>query len=109
MLFGGDITGVYWRRPTDRTGLAFVSNGVSGDHADYLAAGGLGFILGDGRLNRGAEIITEAYYSLRLLSWFAVSVDYQFIKNPGYNQDRGPVSVVSLRGHMQGTATSPPP
>jgi len=106
---GAQIAGAPWYRPDDRIGIAFVANGLSDAHADYLAAGGLGFILGDGRLNRGAEIITEAYYSLRLLSWFAVSVDYQFIKNPGYNQDRGPVSVVSLRGHMQGTATSPPP
>ena len=106
---GAQISGDSWYRPYDRIGIGFVANGLSDPHADYLAAGGLGFILGDGRLNRGAEIITEVYYSLRLLSWFAVSVDYQFIKNPGYNRDRGPVSVVSLRGHMQATATSPPP
>lgn len=106
--FGAQIAGASWCRPADRIGIAIVGNALSDAHADYLAGGGLGFILGDGRLHRGWEIITETYYSLQLLSWFAVSVDYQFIKNPGYNQDRGPVSVISLRGHMQATATSPP-
>jgi carbohydrate-selective porin OprB len=101
---GAQISGAAWFRPADHIGIAFDANDLSDPHADYLAAGGLGFILGDGRLHRGAEIITEAYYSLQLLSWFAVSVDYQFIKNPGYSQDRGPVSVVSLRA----AATSPP-
>ena len=106
---GAQIAGASWHRSDDRIGVAFVANGLSDPHADYLAAGGLGFILGDGRLHRGAEIITEAYYSLQLLRWFAISLDYQFIKNPGYNQDRGPVSVVSLRGHIQGEVTGPPP
>ncbi len=106
---GAQIAGAAWHRPLDRIGLAFVANGLSDAHADYLAAGGLGFVLGDGRLHRGAEIIAEAYYSFRLLRWFAITLDYQFIKNPGYNQDRGPVSVVSLRGHIQGEVTGPPP
>jgi len=106
---GAQIAGASWHRPLDRIGVGFVANGLSDAHADYLAAGGLGFVLGDGRLHRGAEIITEAYYSLRVLTWFAISLDYQFIDNPGYNQDRGPVSVVSLRGHMQGPITGPPP
>ena len=102
---GAQIAGSAWSRPDDRIGIAIDANGLSAAHADYLAAGGLGFELGDGRLHRGDEIITEAYYSLQLLPWFAATVDYQFIKNPGYNQDRGPVSVVSLRGHLQGTTT----
>jgi high affinity Mn2+ porin len=102
---GAQIAGTSWFRPDDRIGIAIDANGLSAAHADYLAAGGLGFELGDGRLHRGDEIITEAYYSLQLLHWFAVTLDYQFIKNPGYNQDRGPVSVVSLRGHIQGTTT----
>jgi high affinity Mn2+ porin len=106
--FGAQIAGNAWWRPADRVGIAIVGNALSDPHADYLAAGGLGFILGDGRLHRGWEVITEAYYSFQLLRWFAISLDYQFIKNPGYNQDRGPVSVLSLRGHMQAAATSPP-
>ena len=105
---GAQIAGVSWRRPDDRIGIAVDANGLSAAHADYLAAGGLGFELGDGRLHRGDEIIAEMYYSLRLLSCFAVSLDYQFIANPGYNQDRGPVSVISLRGHLEGLATVAP-
>jgi high affinity Mn2+ porin len=106
---GAQIAGASWHRPADHLGIAVVVNGLSDPHADYLAAGGLGFILGDGRLHRGAEIITEAYYSLHVLRWFDFSLDYQFIDNPGYNQDRGPVSVLSLRGHVQGEITGPPP
>ena len=104
---GAQIAGGFWRRPDDRVGVAVVANELGNAHADYLGAGGRGFVLGDGRLNRRPEIITETYYALQLLSWFAVSIDYQFIDNPGYNRDRGPVSVVSLRGHLEGTASSP--
>ncbi len=86
-------------------GIAFVANELGNAHADYLGDGGLGFVLGDGRLNRRPEIITETYYALQLLHWFALSVDYQFIDNPGYKRDRGPVSVVSLRGHIEGVAS----
>lgn len=104
---GAQIAGGFWRRPDDRVGVAVVANELGNAHADYLGTGGRGFVLGDGRLNRRPEIITETYYALQLLSWFAVSIDYQFIDNPGYNRDRGPVSVVSLRGHLEGTASSP--
>jgi high affinity Mn2+ porin len=86
-------------------GIAFVANELGNVHTDYLGDGGLGFVLGDGRLNRRPEITTETYDALQLLRWFAVSVDYQFIDNPGYNRDRGPVSVVSLRGHIEGVAS----
>jgi len=105
---GAQIAGGPWRRPGDRVGVAFVANELGNAHADYLGDGGLGFVLGDGRLNRRPEIITETYYALRLLPWFVVSADYQFIDNPGYNRARGPVSVVSLRGHIEDVASSPP-
>ncbi len=101
VLFGGDITGVYWRRPTDRTGLAFVSNGISGDHADYLAAGGLGFLLGDGYLKYARETIVEHYYNVHVWRGLSFAEDVQFIAHPGYNSDRGPVWVFSLRGHLE--------
>jgi len=101
VLVGGDITGVYWRRPTDRTGLAFVSNGISGDHADYLAAGGLGFLLGDGYLKYARETIIEHYYNVHVWRGLSFAEDIQFIANPGYNSDRGPVWVFSLRGHLE--------
>jgi hypothetical protein len=101
VLAGGDITGAYWRRPTDRTGLAFVSNGISGDHADYLAAGGLGFLLGDGYLKYARETIVEHYYNAHVWRGLSFAEDIQFIANPGYNSDRGPVWVFSLRGHLE--------
>jgi high affinity Mn2+ porin len=97
---GAQISGARWGRPDDRIGIAFDAEELGNLHAAYLRAGGLGFILGDGRLNRRPEIVSETYYALQLTSWFAATVDYQFIDNPGYNRDRGPVSVVSLRGHI---------
>lgn len=99
---GAQVAGATWRREDDRVGIAFVANGLDDRHAEYLGAGGLGFLLGDGRLNHGSEMITEVYYALHLLSWFTVSADYQFVEHPGYNRDRGPVSVFSLRGHIEG-------
>jgi high affinity Mn2+ porin len=99
------IAGTPWQPANDPVGIAFVANELGNAHADYLGDGGLGFVLGDGRLNRRPEIITETYYALQLLHWFALSVDYQFIDNPGYKRDRGPVSVVSLRGHIEGVAS----
>lgn len=98
---GGQLSGKRWRRPDDRLALAFVQNDLSGPHKEYLAAGGLGFLLGDGRLNYGPEQIVETYYSCQVARPLAVSLDYQFINHPGYNGDRGPVSVVSCRFHLE--------
>jgi high affinity Mn2+ porin len=102
---GAQIDGSHWGRPADRVGLALDAEELGNLHAAYLGAGGLGFILGDGRLNRRPEIVGEAYYLVELLDWFAVTLDYQFIANPGYNRDRGPVSVISLRAHIEGVAS----
>jgi len=88
-----------WCRPQDRVGLAGVLNGLSGPHRNYLAAGGYGFIIGDGRLDYGLESILEAYYSYQVKPGLVVTLDFQEIVNPAYNRDRGPVSVVSLRVH----------
>jgi len=79
-----------------------VVDGLSGEHRNYLAAGGLGFELGDGKLNYGHETACELYYSLKPVSssiW--LSADYQCVFNPGYNKDRGPVNVFSCRVHME--------
>jgi high affinity Mn2+ porin len=81
-------------------GLAAVRNYISGDQRSFLAAGGLGFSIGDGRLNYRPESIVEAYYSWQALKVFTVTVDYQRVENPAYNHDRGPVSVYSLRLHL---------
>ena len=98
MQFKGDL----WKRPTDILGAALLINGISQAHKDYLAAGGYGFIIGDGQLaNYGQESIFELYYSAKLFGNFWLSPDYQFIANPAYNQDRGPVNVVGIRGHFE--------
>jgi len=97
-------TGTRWKRPTDRLGAALVANGLSQDHRNYLAAGGSGFILGDGRLDYGLEYIGEVYYSIDFPRYHAaLSPDYQIIFNPGYNTSRlpGPVHVVALRVHVE--------
>jgi high affinity Mn2+ porin len=94
-------TGIRWNRPSDRLGLAFVSNGISRVHAQYLADGGLGFLLGDGKLNYGRENILESYYTLHLWRGVYPGADVQYLADPGYNRDRGPVFVASLRLHLE--------
>lgn len=93
------IKGTAWKRVGDSIGIALVRNGVSAAHRDYLAAGGLGFFLGDGRLRYAAESIFETFYSLTLAKDTWLSADFQRIFNPAYNADRGPVSVASARFH----------
>jgi hypothetical protein len=99
-LSGGvSLKGGTFGRPRDTLGIAFARNSLSTEHRDYLAAGGLGFFLGDGALRYRPESILEAYYSLNVAkdAWF--SADFQRISNPGYNADRGPATVVSARLH----------
>jgi carbohydrate-selective porin OprB len=93
--------GARWGRHADRLGLVFVSDGISRDHARYLGYGGLGFLLGDGKLNYGRENIIETYYTLHAWRGIFPSFDLQYIQNPGYNRDRGPVTVASLRLHVE--------
>lgn len=95
------LDGACWCRPYDRVGLAGVVNGLSPEHRAYLAAGGLGFILGDGKLNYGLEEIIETYYNFAVTKNIYVTADFQEIANPAYNRDRGPVSVASLRVHIE--------
>lgn len=95
------LKGTVWTRPQDRLGAAFVQNGLSPDHRDYLAAGGLGFLLGDGRLNYAPERIVEMYYALAIGKCCTTSLDFQRAWNPAYNADRGPVSLFALRCHVQ--------
>ncbi len=98
LALGVSFGGRSWNRPRDRLGLAYMVNGLSRDHRDYLAAGGLGFMLGDGRLNYAPEQILEGYYSLGILKGFSnLSFDVQQVWNPGYNHDRGPVTIFGLR------------
>jgi high affinity Mn2+ porin len=96
---GADSDGARWSRPDDRVALVMVSNGLSPDHRDYLARGGQGFLLGDGNLRYGRESFVEAYYTARAYRGVSPSADVQAFVNPGYNADRGPVVVGSLRVH----------
>ncbi|HEX8814997.1 MAG TPA: carbohydrate porin, partial [Terriglobales bacterium] len=98
---GADVSGDAWRRKFDRVGTAFVTNGISAYHQRYLQLGGLGFILGDGGLNYGRETISETYYNVHVWRGLFVSPNLQHIDNPGYNRDRGPVWVTSMRFHLE--------
>ncbi|RSK49497.1 carbohydrate porin [Hymenobacter rigui] len=98
---GAVSTGTRWHRPNDRLGLAVVANGLSQPHRSFLAAGGHGFMIGDGQLNYAPEMAAEAYYSVNLPRQHAtLSPDYQLILNPAYNHDRGPVQVLGGRLHV---------
>jgi high affinity Mn2+ porin len=94
---GVQVAGGRWSRAADRLGLAVLIDGLSSAHRDYLAAGGRGFLLGDGRLNYGEEMVTELYYRVQIGPWIQLSPDVQWIVNPGYNRDRGPATVLTLR------------
>jgi high affinity Mn2+ porin len=99
---GLSIAGRKWGRAQDRVGLAVVVNGISGVHERYLDAGGLGVLVGDGRLpHPGAEAIGELYYRWQPWQLLSLTVDYQIVGNPGYNSDRGPAHVFGLRLHGQ--------
>jgi high affinity Mn2+ porin len=99
---GLSLTGSRWGRPDDTVGLAGAANRISHQGKLYLAAGGLGGIIGDGQLpNAGPEQIVEAYYRVAISGFAHFTAGYQFIKNPAYNRDRGPVSVFALQLHLQ--------
>jgi hypothetical protein len=98
---GAGGNGRPWGRKYDRVGLVFVSNGINHEHARYLGYGGLGFLLGDGKLNYGRENILESFYTLHLWRGIFPAAGVQYAVNPGYNRDRGPVIVPTLRLHVE--------
>jgi high affinity Mn2+ porin len=99
---GVSLGGKRWGRPNDTMALAGVVNQISKEHQAYLAAGGLGILVGDGRLPHPAsENILETYYDIALAEAVHLSIDYQFVDHPAYNADRGPVSVFAARLHAQ--------
>jgi hypothetical protein len=105
---GAQLAGTYWQRPADRLGAALAAEGLATPHRAYLAAGGAGFLLGDGRLSYAREQILEAYYRAQW-SWTRgpttvraqLTPDLQFVRNPGFNHDRGPVRFYALRLHLE--------
>ena len=101
LSLGAVLKGTSWGRPDDKIGIAGLVEGLSPVARSYFAAGGLGILIGDGRLNYQTERILEAYYAYSLNKWMTTTFDYQFIDNPGFNADRGPVSVFSARLHAE--------
>ena len=102
-LAGGvSLSGKRWGRANDTVAVAGIVNGISGEFQKYLAAGGLGILIGDGRLpHPGTESILETYYDAAIARFLHVAIDYQLVNNPAYNTDRGPVSIVAARFHAQ--------
>ena len=99
---GVSLKGAAWGRPRDGFGLAGITNALSRDARDYFAAGGLGTLIGDGRLpHYGTENIIETYYSAPIPGGLIVTADYQWVGRPAYNRDRGPVSVLGMRLHSE--------
>jgi high affinity Mn2+ porin len=99
---GATIKGNGWGRPDDILGVAGVINGISDVHKRFLDDGGLGILVGDGKLpNPGSEQIIEAYYDFAIIRQIHVSIDGQFINHPAYNRDRGPVPVGAVRLHAE--------
>jgi high affinity Mn2+ porin len=113
LSLGGQVSGSHWARSDDRAGAALAIEGLSDPHRDYLAAGGSGFLLGDGTLSYAHEQILELYYRLQLPSLLnnsspvvhnlkiQVTPDFQYVRNPAYNHDRGPVKFWAIRFHLE--------
>ena len=100
LAFGAIQSGERWRRPEDEAGVAMVISGLSNLHRRYLAAGGYGFIIGDGRLRYGPEILGEVYYRAALSREISASAHYQPVINPAMNRDRGPIHVFTALVHV---------
>jgi high affinity Mn2+ porin len=99
---GLSLKGANWFRGDDTVGLAAIDNGISAARERYLNAGGLGILVGDGKLpHPGTEDIIETYYDAAVFAHAQVTLDYQYIDHPAYNRDRGPVSVIAVRVHAQ--------
>jgi high affinity Mn2+ porin len=103
---GISVKGTPWHRKDDIAATSFTASGASAVHREYLSAGGLDFLIGDGRLNYAPEYVWESYYAARVLPGFYTSFDLQRDTNPAYNHDRGPVMIYSIRLHI-GLALKP--
>ncbi|HEY5440211.1 MAG TPA: carbohydrate porin [Gemmatimonadaceae bacterium] len=101
-LSGGvQLAGNHWSRRLDRIGVAALRHTINDAHREYLAAGGTGFLLGDGALRYGPETFVESYYRAQVGPNVQIGPDVQYVRNPGYNRDRGPAWVTSLRANVR--------
>jgi high affinity Mn2+ porin len=99
---GFQVKGTPWNRKNDTFGLAGILDGISAAHRDFLAAGGLGPLIGDGKLpHYSLEDVIETYYDFEVTKNVHFAVDYQFVVNPAYNADRGPINIFGGRVHFQ--------
>ena len=98
---GVALKGTAWGRPNDTIGVGGAVEGLSPEARAYFAAGGLGILIGDGALNYQPEKVLETYYSYNLNKWSWLSFDYQFVADPAYNADRGPVNIFAARLHAE--------
>lgn len=101
LAFGVSTSGRWWGRARDRFGVGFAVDGINGDHRDYLARGGYGFMLGDGRLSYAAERVLDFFYSFAPVELGSVSIEIQRFENPAFNRDRGPITVLGARLHLE--------
>ena len=100
LSIGAQLSGVHWGRPEDHIGIGYGLQGISHLHKKYLEEGGIGMLVGDGALRCGVEQVVEVYYRIQLGKYIQISPDFQYIRNPGYNRDRGPAQVYGLRVHI---------
>ena len=89
-----------WRRERDEAGAALVFSALSAAHRAYLASGGYGFLIGDGALRYGTEVLAEVFYRAALSEQVSLGVNYQPLFNPAFNRDRGPVHIFTARAHV---------
>lgn len=98
---GISLKGTRWTRKDDTLGIGVVQNELTQQHRSYFAAGGLGILVGDGKLSYAPERILETYYRAQIVKPLSLSLDYQFVDDPAYNRARGPVSIFAARFHVQ--------
>jgi high affinity Mn2+ porin len=98
---GLSLNGELWGRPHDTYGLAGVMSGITRDNQRFLEAGGLGILSGDGKLNYGWEKVLETYYDFPVWTNVHLAADYQFVADPIFNKDRGPVNILGARLHLE--------
>jgi high affinity Mn2+ porin len=95
------LSGSRWNRPGDQFGFGYEISGISSTHQAFLEEGGQDFNLGDGSLTYGPEEIIETYYNYHPSQEMSLTLDFQYVTNPAYNQARGPVDIFGLRCHFE--------
>ena len=98
---GAVVKGTSWGRTGDVIGIGGVIEALSPKAQAYFEAGGLGILIGDGKLSYRTERVLEAFYAYSVNKVATLTFDYQLFVNPAYNADRGPVSIFAARLHLE--------